>query len=67
MNESLDLHFRLRSSFFVLSLISLDLSSCVLLLVGVLVSFELDMVVLSGVVSIMLEERVSRDLLLAYP
>lgn len=67
MNESLDLHFRLRSSFFVLSLISLDLSSYVLLLVGVLVSFELDMVVLSGVVSIMLEERVSRDLLLAYP
>ena len=67
MNESLDLHFRLRSSFFFLRLISLDLSSCVLLLVGVLVSFELDMVVLSGVVSIMLEERVSRDLLLAYP
>ena len=66
MNESLDLHFRLRSSFFVFSLISLDLSSYVLL-VGVLFSFEFDMVVLSGVVSIMLEDRVSRDLLLAYP
>jgi hypothetical protein len=66
MKESLDLHFRLRSSFFVFSLISLDLSSYVWL-AGVLFSFELDMVVLSGVVSIMLEDRVSRDLLLAYP